>query len=58
MDPHFYNNLINADLSSFIPAMKGGFTIAFAATLYYYFFGGILGMSGLAGSIVKFPTST
>jgi len=37
--------------------MKGGATIALAATLYYYFFGSILGMSGLAGSIVKFPTS-
>ena len=58
MDPTFYNNLINAPLASFYPAMKGGATIALAATLYYYFFGGILGMSGLAGSIVKFPTRT
>lgn len=37
-------------------AMKGGAIIAAASTIYYLLFGGILGMSGLAGSIVKFPS--
>lgn len=57
MDPHFYNNLLNTPLEKFYPAMKGGAGIAIAATLYYFFFGSILGMSGLAGSLVKNPTS-
>lgn len=55
MDPSFYNNLIQAPVDSFYPAMKGGATIAMAATVYYLLFGGILGMSGLTGSVVKFP---
>ena len=38
--------------------MKGGATIALASTFYYLLFGGILGMSGLTGSVVKFPQST
>ena len=57
MDPHFYDNLLNASFSDFYPAMKGGATIALASTIYYLLFGGILGMSGLTGSIVKFPKS-
>jgi hypothetical protein len=55
MNP-FYQNLLSAPLSSFLPAIEGGATIAAASTLYYLLFGGILGMSGLAGAIVKFPT--
>ena len=58
MDPHFYENLLQAPLESFYPAMKGGATIALASTFYYLLFGGILGMSGLTGSVVKFPQST
>ena len=58
MDPNFYNNLINVPWSNFEPAIKGGLTIAIASTVYYFVFGGILGMSGMAGSIVKFPFST
>lgn len=57
MDPHFYENLLKAPLESFYPAMKGGTTIALASTFYYLLFGGILGMSGLTGSVVKFPQS-
>ena len=35
--------------------IKGGAIIAIASTLYYLLFGGILGMSGMAGSIIKYP---
>ena len=57
MDPHFYDSLFKTPLESFYPAMKGGAIIAAASTIYYLLFGGILGMSGLTGSVVKFPTS-
>jgi hypothetical protein len=57
MDPHFYDSLLETPIENFYPAIKGGAIIAIASTLYYYFFGGILGMSGLTGSVVKFPTS-
>ena len=57
MDPQFYKNLLEAPLDSYYPAIKGGALLALATTIYYALFGGILGMSGLAGSIVKFPTS-
>ena len=39
-------------------AMKGGTIIAIASTIYYLLFGNILGMSGLAGSVVKYPSRT
>ena len=55
MNPHFYDNLLKSSLSDFIPAIKGGATIALASSIYYLLFGGILGMSGLIGSMVKAP---
>ena len=57
MDPHFYDTLLKSPLETFYPAMKGGAIIAAASTIYYLLFGGILGMSGLTGSVVKFPRS-
>jgi len=57
MDPLFYNNLFTIENSALLSAVKGGAIIAVASSIYYALFGGILGMSGLAGSLVKFPTS-
>jgi hypothetical protein len=57
MDPTFYNNLFTIDPKTLISAAKGGAIIAVASSIYYFLFGGILGMSGLAGSLIKFPTS-
>jgi hypothetical protein len=39
-------------------AVEGGITIAIAASLYYSFFGLILGMSGLIGNVIKGVPST
>ena len=56
MDPNFYNNLFKIDEVSLKHAVLGGAIIAVASSLYYYMFGGILGVSGMAGSLVKVPT--
>ncbi len=37
-----------------INSILGGVLIAVASSLYYILFGGILGMSGLMGSLLKF----
>lgn len=58
MDPQFYKNLFTIPEVKLHSAIQGGIIIAIASSLYYLFFGGILGMSGLAGSLIKFPTST
>jgi hypothetical protein len=34
-------------------ALYGGITIAIAASLYYTFYGKILGVSGIVGQVVK-----
>jgi len=34
-------------------AVEGGITIAIASSLYYMFYGNILGMSGLVGTVLK-----
>ena len=39
-------------------AVEGGITIAIAASLYYSFFGLILGMSGLVGKVIRGVPST
>jgi hypothetical protein len=39
-------------------AIEGGITIAIAASLYYSFFGLILGMSGLIGKVIRGVPST
>lgn len=57
MDPLFYNNLLTIPQQQLKNAVQGGIIIAVASTLYYLLFGGILGMSGMAGSLIKFPTS-
>lgn len=57
MDPNFYKNLFKIDEISLKHAVYGGTIIAVASSLYYYMFGGILGISGMAGSLVKVPTS-
>jgi hypothetical protein len=57
-NPPFYDNLFTIDNSALLAAAQGGAIIAVAATIYYALFGSILGMSGLTGSLVKFPTST
>jgi hypothetical protein len=56
MDPNFYKNLFSIDEISVKNAVCGGVIIALASSLYYYMFGGILGVSGMAGSLVKVPT--
>lgn len=57
MDPEFYKNLFTIPEGKLHSAVQGGIIIAIASSLYYLFFGGILGMSGMAGSLIKFPTS-
>lgn len=57
MDPEFYKNLFTIPEAKLHSAVQGGIIIAVASSLYYLLFGGILGMSGLAGSLIKFPTS-
>lgn len=57
MDPLFYKNLFTIEEELLRNSIHGGIIIAVASTLYYFLFGGILGMSGLAGSLIKFPTS-
>ncbi len=56
MDPFFYNNILTIPRHALEAAVKGGIIIAAASSIYYMLFGGILGMSGMAGSVVKFPT--
>jgi hypothetical protein len=58
MDPEFYKNLLTIPSQHLQNAVQGGIIISLASSLYYMLFGGILGMSGMAGSIVKFPTSS
>ena len=58
MDPKIYNNLFTIEESSLRNAVCGGVIIAVASSLYYYMFGGILGVSGMAGSLVKNPRGT
>lgn len=57
MDPQFYQNLFTISELNLHRAVQGGALIALASSVYYFLFGGILGMSGMAGSVVKFPTS-
>jgi hypothetical protein len=38
-------------------AVKGGFIMAAASSIYFILFGGLLGMSGIAGSLAKYPMS-
>lgn len=57
MDPSFYKNLFTIEEELLRNSIHGGVIIAIASTLYYFLFGGILGMSGMAGSLIKFPTS-
>ena len=58
MDPHFYNNLFTIPTQTLSSALKGGAIIAIASTIYYFLFGSALGMSGLTGSLIKYPSST
>lgn len=57
MDPLFYKNLFTISETNLHRAVQGGALIALASSIYYFLFGGILGMSGMAGSLIKFPTS-
>lgn len=57
MDPQFYKNLFTISDQNISNSVQGGIFIALGSSLYYLLFGGILGMSGLAGSLIKFPTS-
>ena len=52
-DSDFYLNLFNIKTQSLVAALEGGITIAIAASLYYSFFGKILGISGLVGNLIK-----
>jgi hypothetical protein len=58
MDPTFYKNLFTIPEQNLHRAIQGGALIALASSLYYLLFGNILGISGMAGSLVKFPTSS
>lgn len=57
MDPKFYENLLTMPRQAMESAIKGGVIIAVASTIYFMLFGGILGMSGMTGSLIKFPSS-
>jgi hypothetical protein len=51
--PDFYKNFLTIDKEQLIMAAEGGLTIALAASIYYSFYGFILGISGLIGNILK-----
>lgn len=51
--PDFYKNIYRIDSETLSSAIEGGITIAIAASLYYSFFGFILGVSGLVGNVIK-----
>ena len=51
--PDFWHNINNINQQTLAEAVYGGITIAIAASLYYSFFGYILGMSGLVGNVIR-----
>ena len=58
MDPEFYYNILTVNEVTLHNAIQGGLLISLASSIYYFLFGSILGMSGIAGSLVKYPTRT
>lgn len=49
----FYKNISTIDFETLWSAIEGGVALAIAASLYYSFFGFILGVSGLVGHVIK-----
>lgn len=52
-DSEFYLNIWSVDIDKLELAAYGGVIMAFACTVYYLFYGGILGMSGLCSTVLS-----
>ena len=56
--PDFYQTIYTADPNKLQLAAFGGVILGLATSLYYIFFGGIFGVSGMCGTILRGGLST